>query len=82
MKAIETIIDNGHGVGLIFDETRNRVLDFCFTDVHEADAFLSSAERSGVNLFPGIPHSDLAPVVAIWRDAYKRETANAVVNAE
>lgn len=75
MRAIETILDQDHGVGLVFDETRNRVLDFCFADVHEAEAFLSSAERSGVNLYVGMPHADLSPIVLIWRDAYKREMA-------
>ena len=76
MKAISTEA----GVGLIFDETKNRVLDYCFCNAQEADAFLSSAERVGVNLYVGMSHADLAPVVAIWRDAYKREAANVVVN--
>lgn len=68
------------GVGLIFNPTKNRVLDYCFTDAQEADAFLSSAERVGVNLYVGMPHGDLAPVVAIWRDAYKREAASVMVS--
>ncbi|MBX3435277.1 MAG: hypothetical protein KF847_18315 [Pirellulales bacterium] len=58
--------------GAIFDETKNRILDFCFDDLDEAEAFLAVAERSGVSLYASMPHNDICALVRLWRESRKR----------
>lgn len=58
--------------GILFDEKAQAFLPFAFRDFKEAAAFLNAAERTGVNLWPGMPYNDIKPLVALWRDANKR----------
>lgn len=57
---------------VIYDPKTHRVLDFVFNHAYEAQEFLEACERSGVNLYPGMLHSDIASLVRLWRDASKR----------
>jgi hypothetical protein len=59
--------------GILIDETKCHALPFLFASVNEAGLFLDSVERSGVNVWPGMPLSDLSSLVLLWRDAHKRQ---------
>lgn len=79
MKALQVIESDGteqgandKELGVLFDEKTNVFLPFAFKNQKEAERFLAAAERTGINLWGGMPNSDLKPLVALWRDADKR----------
>jgi len=72
MIAIAIQLRDGQPRGVLIDETKNHALPFLFEGVNEAQAFLDSVERSGVNVWPGMSYCDLSSLVRLWRDAVKR----------
>ncbi len=63
---------NDKELGVLFDDELQIFLPFAFKNLKEAQRFLEAAERTGINLWGGMPNSDLKPLVALWRDADKR----------
>ena len=68
-----TTLDPEYRGAAILDELSNRLLPVTFESAQQAQAFLDAAERSGANLYAGMPAPDLQMLKDIWHDAYKRD---------
>ena len=72
MIAVATGFSQTETRGILIDEQKMHALPYLFASVNEAQSFLNSVERSGVNVWPGMSYCDIQSLVLLWRDASKR----------
>jgi hypothetical protein len=77
MHLKSVLIEGGRGA--IMSEKGNnehvagqQLLPFVFDSSATAREFLDACERSGVNIWPGMAHDDMAKLFRLWHDARKR----------
>ena len=76
LTAVDLKDDTGNSVGgvVLCQESAGKphwALPFVFHGIDEAEAFVSSTERTGVDIGPNITTSAMRDRVALWRDGRK-----------